>query len=62
MGVWIDKGLGLVVPGFIPSPLGEVVDYAPTPPEALITAGVWALGGLIVTVMYRVVVGVRGKR
>ena len=58
-GVWIDKGLGLVVPGFIPSPLGEVVDYAPTLPEVLITAGVWALGGLIVTAMYRVVVKVR---
>jgi molybdopterin-containing oxidoreductase family membrane subunit len=58
-GVWIDKGLGLVVPGFIPSPLGEVIEYAPTPPEALITAGVWALGGLIVTVLYRMVVRVR---
>ena len=59
IGVWIDKGLGLVVPGFIPSPLGEIIEYGPTFPECLITAGVWALGALIVTVMYRVVVSVR---
>ena len=59
IGVWIDKGLGLVVPGLVPPPLGEIIEYGPTLPECLITAGVWALGALIVTVMYRVVVSVR---
>ena len=59
VGVWIDKGLGLIVPGFIPSPLGEINEYGPTFPEALITAGVWALGALIISVLYRIVVYVR---
>jgi Ni/Fe-hydrogenase subunit HybB-like protein len=57
--VWIDKGLGLVVPGFIPSPVGEVFEYFPSLPETLITVGVWAFGFLVLTVLYKVVVSVR---
>src|SRR5271157_6413179 len=53
VGVWIDKGLGLVVPGFIPSPLGDVTEYGPTLPEILIVTGVWAFGALLVTLLYR---------
>jgi molybdopterin-containing oxidoreductase family membrane subunit len=29
-GIWIEKGMGLIVPGFIPSPIGEVTEYYPT--------------------------------
>ena len=35
VGIWIEKGMGLIVPAFIPSPLGEVVEYAPTINEIL---------------------------
>lgn len=59
VSVWIDKGLGLIVPGFIPNPLGEVFEYVPTLNEALIVLGVWAVGGLILTLLYKVVLGVR---
>ena len=59
VSVWIDKGLGLIVPGFIPNPLGEVYEYLPTINEALIVLGVWAMGGLILTLLYKVVLGVR---
>jgi len=59
ISVWIDKGLGLIVPGFIPNPLGEVYEYVPTLNEALIVLGVWAMGGLILTLLYKVVLGVR---
>jgi Ni/Fe-hydrogenase subunit HybB-like protein len=59
ISVWIDKGLGLVVPGFIPSQLGEVFEYFPSPPEALITVGVWAFGLLVLTVLYKIVISVR---
>jgi molybdopterin-containing oxidoreductase family membrane subunit len=59
VSIWIDKGLGLVVPGFIPSPTGEIFEYFPAPLEVLIVAGVWALGGLILTLLYKVVLGVR---
>lgn len=56
ISIWIDKGLGLVVPGFIPSPMGRVVEYAPTGPEVLITLGVWAFGFFILTVLYKIAV------
>jgi Ni/Fe-hydrogenase subunit HybB-like protein len=62
VSVWIDKGLGLIVPGFIPSPLGEITQYYPTFTEALINVGVWALGALIVTTLYKIVVALREER
>jgi Ni/Fe-hydrogenase subunit HybB-like protein len=56
VGIWIEKGMGLVVPGFIPSPLGEIVEYAPTLNETLICFGIWAFGLLCYTVLLRVAV------
>ncbi|MBI2868713.1 MAG: polysulfide reductase NrfD [Chloroflexi bacterium] len=56
--VWMEKGLGLIVPGFVPAPTGEVVDYLPTMPEIFITLGVWALGALLLTMLYRIAVSV----
>jgi len=57
--IWIEKGLGMVVTGFIPNPLGEVVEYWPTLPEALITLGIYAIGFLILTGLYKIAVSVR---
>jgi molybdopterin-containing oxidoreductase family membrane subunit len=54
IGVWIEKGIGLVVPGFVPSPLGEIVEYTPTLVEIGVTAGVWALGMFVLTVLVKV--------
>jgi Ni/Fe-hydrogenase subunit HybB-like protein len=45
-GIWIEKGMGLIVPGFIPSPIGEVTEYYPTFVEWLLTLGIWAFGFL----------------
>ena len=59
VSTWIDKGMGLVVGGFIPNPFEEVVEYWPTFPEVMITIGVWAIGFLILTVLYKVAVGVK---
>ena len=56
---YIDKGLGLMTGGFVPSPLEKVTEYWPTVPEALITLGVWALGFMILTVLYKVAVSVK---
>ena len=56
---WIDKGLGLVVGGFIPSPLEKVTEYAPTAPELLISLGIYAIGCFIITVLYKIAIGVR---
>lgn len=43
-GIWTEKGLGFVVPGFIPTPLGDFVQYIPSTNELLICAGIWAFG------------------
>ncbi len=59
LGTWIDKGLGLVVGGFIPNPMHEIIEYSPTMPELAISVGIYALGALIVTVLYKIVVSVR---
>jgi Ni/Fe-hydrogenase subunit HybB-like protein len=59
ISIWIDKGLGLVVPGFIPSPTGGISEYFPQPLEVLIVAGTWGLGALILTLLYKVVLAVR---
>jgi molybdopterin-containing oxidoreductase family membrane subunit len=57
-GVWIEKGMGLIVPGFVPSTLHEVVEYVPSVVEWKITAGIWALGALVLTVAVKLVVSV----
>ena len=54
VSIWVEKGIGLVVPGFIPSPLGEIVEYTPSLVELGVTAGVWALGMFVLTVLVRV--------
>jgi len=54
VAIWIEKGMGLVVPGFIPSPLGEIVEYTPSLVEVGVTAGIWALGLFVLTVLVRV--------
>ncbi len=59
VAVWIEKGLSFVVPGFIPSPLGEVARYSPTVAEIIITKGVWSVGLLILTVLYKIAVSVK---
>lgn len=57
--LWLEKGLGLVVAGFIPNAFGEVAEYLPTAPEILIALGIWATGALILTVLYKVAVSVK---
>ncbi len=53
VGIWIEKGMGLVVPGFIPTPLGQIVEYRPSLNETLVCIGIWAFGLLCYTVFLR---------
>ncbi|MGB5848263.1 MAG: NrfD/PsrC family molybdoenzyme membrane anchor subunit [Ignavibacteriaceae bacterium] len=57
--IWIDKGLGMIVTGFIPTSLGDVADYWPTIPEVLISLGVWAIGFFLITIFYKIALSVR---
>ena len=59
--LWIDKGLGMVIAGFVPSPLGKVTQYAPTFPELTISAAIYATGILVVTALYKIALEVRGQ-
>ena len=46
-GVWVEKGMGMLIPGFIPSPMGDIVEYNPTVNEVLVCLGIWAFGALV---------------
>jgi len=59
--LWIEKGLGLIVGGLIPSPLGAIAHYVPTLPEIAIVLGIWAIGSLLLTLFYRIALSVRGQ-
>ena len=57
-GIWVEKGMGLVVPGFIPSPIGEVTEYYPTMIEIMTTIGLWAMGFFILTILLKGAIGI----
>lgn len=61
ISIWIDKGMGMVVGGFIPNPLGNVTEYMPTFTELMISLGVYAMGLLLVTGLYKIALSVRGE-
>jgi molybdopterin-containing oxidoreductase family membrane subunit len=58
VGIWVEKGMGLIVPAFIPTPLGEIVEYTPTLAEIAVCVGIWAFGLLVYTIAVRVSVPV----
>ena len=58
-GTWIDKGLGMISGGFVPSPLHHVNEYVPTIPEIIITIGVYATGALVLTALFKMAISVK---
>jgi molybdopterin-containing oxidoreductase family membrane subunit len=60
--MWLEKGLGLVVAGFIPNMFEVVREYTPTPPEVLIVLGVWATGFFVLTLLYKIAVTVKEEK
>ncbi len=61
LGIWMEKGMGLVVPGFIPSPIGDIVEYAPTFTELAICLGIAAFGTMLFIAFVKIIVAVDGK-
>ena len=59
VGTWIDKGLGMISGGFVPSPLHHVNEYVPTVIEVLIAIGIWATGFFVLTVLYKIAVKIK---
>lgn len=56
VGIWIEKGMGMVVPGFVPSPQGTIVEYTPSLTEILVSMGIWAFGLLLFSWMLRLAI------
>jgi len=61
-GIWIEKGMGLVIPGFVPTPLGEIFEYKPTDVELSVAAAIWAFGILIFTMLAKAVIAIEQGR
>ncbi len=59
ISLWIDKGIGLILGGFVPNPFDRITEYVPTVPEISITAAVWAAGALIVTLLFKIAITVK---
>lgn len=58
VAIWIEKGFGLIVPGFIPGPYGKIVEYLPTGIEIGVTAGIWGLGAFVFTILAKTAIGI----
>jgi len=58
VGIWVEKGFGLIVPGFIPGPYGKIAEYTPTAIEIGVTLGIWAMGAFLFTLLTRVAIGI----
>jgi molybdopterin-containing oxidoreductase family membrane subunit len=61
VSIWIEKGMGMVVTGFIPSPLDKITEYMPTFPEILITIGVYGIGLFVLSILYKIVISIRER-
>lgn len=59
IAAWLDKGIGLVLAGFVPNSFERVTEYIPSSTELAIVLGVYAIGFLILTILYKMVVAVR---
>ncbi|MBQ75854.1 MAG: polysulfide reductase [Gammaproteobacteria bacterium] len=57
-GIWVEKGMGLLIPGSIPTPIGEFTEYSPTLIEISNCLGNWAIGFLILTILLKGAIGI----
>jgi molybdopterin-containing oxidoreductase family membrane subunit len=62
IGIWVEKGMGLIVPGFIPTPSGDLVEYSPSLVEFFVCLGIWALGAFVFTVLAKVAIAIQEGR
>ncbi|MGL1936468.1 MAG: polysulfide reductase NrfD [Fibrobacterales bacterium] len=58
ISAWFDKGIAFVVPGFVPSPLGEEISYVPTLIEWGVLVGVCGIGLITLTILLRLIINI----
>jgi molybdopterin-containing oxidoreductase family membrane subunit len=56
VGVWIEKGMGLIIPGFVPTTIGEIFEYVPTQVEVWVSLGIWAFGLIVFTLLTKIAI------
>jgi len=61
IGTWLDKGMGLIAAGFTPNPFEKVTEYLPTGPEMMIALMIYATGGFVLTVLWKIALEVRAE-
>lgn len=54
--VYIEKGMGLIIPGLTPDTLGEIYNYSPSITELLVAAGIFSIGFFIYTLLLKIAV------
>lgn len=62
IAIWIEKGMGLIIPGFIPEPWGKIVEYTPSWVEIGVTGGIWAMGMFLFTVLVKIAIPIETGR
>ncbi|BDD06057.1 sulfate reduction electron transfer complex DsrMKJOP subunit DsrP [Aureibacter tunicatorum] len=62
IAIWIEKGFGMIIPGFIPGPWGAIVEYQPTGIEIGVTFGIWAMGAFIFTILARMGIAIELRK
>ena len=58
-GTWIDKGMGMMAGGFVPNPMHHYNEYIPTPMEITISIGIYAMGFIVLTLLYKIAIGIK---
>ena len=58
LACWIDKGLGLILAGYVPNSFEEVINYIPNPNEICVIIGIYAIGFFVLTILYKIAVAV----
>lgn len=58
IGIWVEKGIGLIIPASIPTPIGEYAEYSPSLVEIFNSLGNWALGFMMMTLLMKGAIGV----
>jgi molybdopterin-containing oxidoreductase family membrane subunit len=59
VSIWIEKGMAMILTGFVPSPLGRFASYRPTLTELLISAGIYGIGAVLLTIFFRIFVQIK---
>jgi Ni/Fe-hydrogenase subunit HybB-like protein len=60
--ILIDQGIGTIIPGFVPEPWGSIPTYSPSWVELTVSAGLWALGGFVFTVLAKAAIAIEVGR